>query len=144
MRIFIIEQDGSITHIPVRKFDGMCGGRERCPEYAGRRMRYVLVSVESENRKPVRIFHMDCGFISFTEAGKRDEREVIKQMRLAAEMIEPFPQEGNSVSIGPALAQQRNLREFSWMPTATEQAEIERAVFQKRGKRMKLRFLGRR
>ena len=139
IRVFILENDGSLRPLPVRKFDGLLRGEILYPEYAGKRVRYAMISVELENRKAVEIVRADYGFVSFDARGRLDEKDMERQMRQVANTLSVPGQESNFIDSRPPIAQQRYRAEFKWTPTSAEIAAIDRAVLWK-GKKPVLRI----
>ena len=139
IRVFLVENDGSLRPLPVRRFDGLLRGETLFPEYAGKKMRYAMISVELDNRKAVEIVRADYGFVSFDACGRLDEKDMARQMRQVANTLSVPGQESNFIDLRPQIAQQRYRAEFKWTPTAAEITAIERAVLWK-GKRPVLRI----
>jgi len=63
IRIFFVHDDGSLKRFPVARFGRLFQGHpEEClPEYAEKRVRYALVTLDLENRKPVEILGIGYG-----------------------------------------------------------------------------------
>ena len=50
---FVLNESDRLQRISLKRFDGLWGdSKERFPEYAGQSMRYALVILETQNRKP--------------------------------------------------------------------------------------------
>ena len=101
---------------------------ERFLEYADKRIRYVLVVLELENRKPVEILRIQYSYFAFDSQGhlREDERE--KKARLSMDMIKPMQsdQEPNLViDARYKFAKKKFAREYMWEPSP----EVETAIF---------------
>jgi hypothetical protein len=71
-RIFIIGDNDSMTRMPVKRFNRLIrrDPAERFPEYAGKRVRYALIFIESENRKPVEVLKAQYSYMAFDPEGR--------------------------------------------------------------------------
>jgi hypothetical protein len=90
MRIFIVKDDGSLERLPFGRYNRLLQRHpsERLFQYAGKRVRCVVIVVESINRKPVEILKCQYSYLSFDSDGmikKGGEGEV----KLAMDMLEP-------------------------------------------------------
>ena len=79
-RIFIVNDDDSLRRLSLAKFERLRrrDPEERLPEYAGKRVRYALVVMEVENRKPVGINLIQYGYLPFDSEGRFDHGEKAK------------------------------------------------------------------
>ena len=77
MRIFIINDDDSLRRIPNTKYERMLRGdlNEPLMQYADKRIPYVLVIFETENRKPNKIIRIQYSYLIFDSKGFLDSQE---------------------------------------------------------------------
>jgi len=130
-RIFIVNDDDTLKRMPIMRYHRLFkrDPEERFLEYAGNRIRYVLVVLELKNRKPVEILKIQYSYLAFDQKGRLREDERERAARLSMEMIKPLPPEEESnhvIDAGYKFAKKRFDREFRWEPSA----ELETAIFQ--------------
>src|SRR5438132_12074541 len=135
MRVFFVESDDRLKRISLRRFEGLMDhrvGMEPLPEYAGQRLRYAFVILETENRKPVAITHIDCAILKFDETGRVDSDDWNRQGHLAVEVL-PFPLPENRR--GPVIDARRRFSKklyaqlYRWQPSSQITKAIENAIF---------------
>lgn len=68
-RTYIVEDDGSLTKIAKRVYEGLVDQTDSLPEYAGKRIQLLYVVIENENGKPVRITRTDGSFLKLDDSG---------------------------------------------------------------------------
>ena len=73
VRYFFFDEDGTITRIPATQFDRAWKGEPALLDYAGQRIRYAIVSVELENRKPVEVKSIGCHILLIDDEGRVDQ-----------------------------------------------------------------------
>jgi hypothetical protein len=93
IRIFFVEDSGSLKRIPLTRYERLLhhDPKERLPQYAGKRVKYVEVAVQYRQRKPVEILRVLYLILTFDSEGMVDGAELEKQMRLGLEMMPPIP-----------------------------------------------------
>ena len=134
-RIFIIGDNDSMTRMPVKRFNRLIrrDPAERFPEYAGKRLRYALIVIESENREPVGVLRAQYSYLAFDAEGRLREDEREKVTRLSMELVEPLSgdQSETVINAGHKFARKRFDREYRWTPTEEMGAAIYTAIFGK-------------
>ena len=72
VRVFVFEEN-DIRKISYARFQRLLDGheRERLPEYAGKKIKYALVLIETKNRKPIEVLNIDLGYVYVKHDGKR-------------------------------------------------------------------------
>lgn len=87
--IFIVNDDDSIQRFPLARFERLIqrDPNERLPQYAGKRVRYVEVALELEQRKPVGILRLLYLILPFDSEGRIDAMEQEKERRLGIENL---------------------------------------------------------
>ena len=108
VRIFLITDDNSLERFPMRRYERLLRHDpvERLPHCAGKRVRYALVVLEIEQRKPVAILRIQCSFLQFDSEGRLDIKEQEREARLAVELFPPLPEKEHphsSSTLGTAL-----------------------------------------
>ena len=138
-RVFFVEEDDTLRRIPFARYERLTDDahEESIPEYAGKRMRCALVSVEIEERKPKSIMRIDCMVVPFDAEGKIDRGELEKRMRLVAEYAFPLlsifgeQEDEKIVDARGIFAKKRHTQEYRWVLEPEIEAAIEVAVFGK-------------
>ena len=130
-RIFIVNDDDTLQRMPMKRYHRLFKRHpeERFLEYAGNRIRYVLVVLELKNRKPVEILKIQYSYLAFDHKGRLREDERERAARLSMELIKPLlPEEESNhvIDAGHKFAKKRFDRELRWEPSA----ELETAIFQ--------------
>jgi len=132
--IFIVNDDDSILRFSLARFERMIGRdpNECLPQYAGKRVRYVEVALELEQREPVEILRILYLVLPFNSEGRVDAAEQENERRLGAEMIPPIMDRGSKqiVEAGHLFAKKRFDNEYRWTPTPEIEAAIINAVFE--------------
>jgi hypothetical protein len=133
-RIFIANEDNTLKRMPMKRYHRLFrrDPEEQFLEYAGNRIRYVLVVLELENRKPVEILKIQYSYLAFDKKGRLRENERERAARLSMEMIKPLhPEEepNHIIDAGYKFAKKRFDREFRWEPSAELEAAIFKAIF---------------
>jgi hypothetical protein len=133
-RIFIVNDDDTLKRIPLKRYHKLLrrDPEERFAEYFGNRIRYVLVVLELENRKPVEILRIQYSFLAFDTEGRlrKDERE--RKTRLSMDMIKPMQSEQEPNHVIDAryrFAKEQFDREYRWKPSPEIEAAIFKAIF---------------
>jgi hypothetical protein len=132
MRIFIVKDDGSLERLPFGRYNRLLQRHpsERLFQYAGKRVRCVVIVLESINRKPVDILKCQYSYLSFDSNGmlkKGGEGEV----KLAMDMLEPviIERAKQVVDARHKFARKRYAREYRWEPSLEIEAAIRKAIF---------------
>ena len=132
-RIFIIGDNDSMTRMPVKRFNRLIrrDPAERFQEYAGKRLRYALIVIESENRKPAEVLKAQYSYLAFDPEGRLRENEREKVTRLSMELVEPLSGDQTETVINARhkFAGRRFDREYRWTPTEEMGAAIYSAIF---------------
>jgi len=136
LKIFIVNDDGSLKRLPLMRFERLQQGdpEEHLSEYAGKRIRYALVAVETENRKPIDINLIQYSYLSIDSKGRIDASEEERGARLALEMLPPMSSEENQQKIIYAqhrFAKKQYDDQFTWEPSPEIEAAIVKEVFWK-------------
>jgi len=134
VRIFLVNDDGSVQRFPLARFERLIerDPKERLPQYAGKRVRYVEVALELEQKKPVSVLRLLYLILPLDSEGRVDAAEQEKERRLGIEMMPPILDRGSKqvVEAGHLFAKKRFDNEYRWTPTPEIEAAIINAVFE--------------
>jgi len=131
-RIFLIDEADKIIRIPATRFDRIRDRdpKESFPQYKNSRIRYAMVILELENRKPISIARIDYGYLAFDSEGKVDQKFLDTEGQVAISMMPSIPLSGepkNIVHASDRFAQKRFKDEFTWTPSF----ELEQKLIKK-------------
>ncbi len=133
VRSFFVNDDDSIQRFPLARFERLIerDPKERLPKYAEKRVRYVEMALELEQRKPVGILRMLYLILPFDSEGRVDAAEQEKERRLGIEMVPPILDRGSKqvVEAGHLFAKKRFDYEYRWEPTQEMETAIMKAIF---------------
>jgi hypothetical protein len=134
IRIFIVNEDDSLKRLPLAKFERLRRGdpKEHLSEYAGKRMRYALVFLEMENRKPIGINLIQYAYLSIDAKGRIDAAERERGARLALEMLPPIPSENIDQDVIDAqhrFAKKQYDHQFTWESSPEIEEAIVKEIF---------------
>lgn len=107
-------------------------------EYAGTRIKYVMVYLEMESRRPIEIRHIDCGIFTVDDDGKFNQDEVIETKRLAMEsLVTPamakfiHDTDSNVVWSTGLFAIKKSKELYSWELTGNQLNQLIEDIFNK-------------
>src|SRR6185503_19078217 len=89
-RVFFVEEDDRLTHISFKRWEDLVRNGEQAkpfPEYAGQKVRRVLVVLRVENRKPVKIIGLECNYLHFNKEGRIDQIQKSKDAQQAVDIL---------------------------------------------------------
>jgi hypothetical protein len=135
-RIFLIKDDDSLERVSLSRYQRLLrhDPTECFPEQAGKRIRYVLVMLEINQRKPVAIHRIQCSFLRFDSEGRLDIKAREREARMAVELFPPLPDQDQPVQLIDArhrFARKRYANEYLWEPTPEIESAIKEAIFGK-------------
>ncbi len=131
-RYFLVEQDGTLKHIPHRVVDGLYRREDRVPEYAGLTVRIAVAELVVEDRRPTRVHQILGQIWKFDSLGRFDEEfQDALSRNIAASLSFGIDLGGNGTIVSfPAKIARRELRnKFQWKPTPTELTRIVHAIW---------------
>ena len=137
IRIFFVRDDGLLKRFPVARFERLMNHdpKECLPEYAGKRVRYALISLDLENRKPVEILGIGYHIITFDHEGKIDDTELQREMRLWVDQMpngETRRKNPKVVDAEHRFLQKQYSHRYNWEPTPEIEEAIVTTIFGKR------------
>ena len=138
LRIFLVDDDDSLRRLPLARYERLLRGEagESLPQYAGRRVRYVLVSVDVVDRKPVEIVHTQYSTLAFDSKGRLDQVDRKRKAKLAMDLLPALSGDDPEQVIDARhrFAKKRYDSEYRWKPSLGIEAAIINAIFgSKRG-----------
>jgi hypothetical protein len=131
-RAYLVDKGGEIQRIPYARFERLWKSdpEEKFPDYAGSSLRVAIAYVETVNRKPLLIRHVDYLRIKLDDAGRIDMSWFDLALRLAGESI-ALPWLGTESSHSNNLlhaehlfAKRRYRHECNWEPSETQREAI--------------------
>jgi len=136
VRIFFVNEDETLRRISVAMFDRLLGGDpDICfQEYAGKRIRYVLIILESIKRMPVEIISIQYSVLTFDPSGRIDLGDLEKEMEIGFQMLRPSCPDSVSPNVIHAedrFALKRFHDHYTWEPTPEIKKAIVNAIFRK-------------
>ncbi len=134
VRIFFVAEDDSLIKVSVARWDRLHNNHptECFPQYAGKKVRYILAFLDMENRKPVQFTYTECGYMFFDSEGKLDEEEWSKQMQLVGQVMSwlDFSEEkSNLIQASDRFAQKTYHRKYKWEMSSELLNKMVYAVF---------------
>ena len=133
LRIFLVDDDDSLRRLPLARYERLLRGEagESLPQYAGRRVRYVLVSVDVVDRKPVEIVHIQYSTLAFDSKGRLDQVDRKRKAKLAMDLLPALSGDDPEQVIDARhrFAKKRYDSEYRWKPSLGIEAAIINAIF---------------
>jgi hypothetical protein len=135
-RIFLVHDDDSLERFSLARFERLLRGdpEEQLPLYAGKRIRYALVVLEVEQRRPVAINHIQYAFLYFDSKGRLDVSEREREARAAVEMFPSVDEKNHHPTVIDArfkFARRRYADEYKWKPNQEIEAKLMEVLFGK-------------
>jgi len=135
-RIFLIDENDSIHRISMARYNRMTNPNsdERFTRYAGKRVRYAMIFLEVEKRKPLSVVRTEYYYLPFDGEGRIDSTEQEKQLRLSSQIVPPIFEEQSPKKVLDAqsrFAKKRYKHEFQWTPNQEIETAIMTAIFGK-------------
>ena len=136
VRIFIVEDDDSISRLPLAQYERLLKGDpdEWLPKYAGKRVRYALMIIDLVNRRPIEVVRDQFGFLEFDDSGRLKTSEHGEMESMAFDMLAPVLSEQTNTRVIDArhkFAKKSYLDKFSWKPSDEIIVAISEAIFGK-------------
>ena len=133
LRIFIVNDDNSLKRLPLKTYEGLMKRDPDLsfPQYAGKRVRYVEVAIEFENRKPVNALRMQYFMMHFDSKGRIEAAVEDDLISLGANLVPivNFKKDCVVIDAQHLFAKKRFDHQFRWMPTSEIKTAILKAIF---------------
>ncbi len=133
VRAFLMNKEGELRKIPYARFKRFWDRHpsEAFTEYAGRHACFALAYLETVDRKPVRLQHVDYIRIKLSSDGRVDQTEVERSLSLAAECMDHSwigTERASATNVLRAkhlFFRRQYKNEFSWEPSDRQRASLE-------------------
>ena len=130
IRIYLVNDDDTLKRFPLARFERLFrqDEKERLPEYADQRIRYVFAAVHLVKRKPVNLLWLEFNYLALDSEGRYDEQELRDRRSTGADMSwfpEDRDRQDKVIDAQHLFARRRYKAKHNWEPTP----EIEMAVF---------------
>ena len=137
IRVFFVNEDETLKRIHLARYERLLGADpEVCfQEYAGKRVRYALATLEFINRKPVEIVSIQYSILSFDSDGRIDDGELEKEMKLGFKMLQTSaadPDSPNVINAEDRFAMKSFHDRYTWKPNSKIEKAINHAIFGER------------
>ena len=134
LKIFIVNSDASLEKLPAAKYERLIkyDPKERIPKYSGKRVQYVLVLIEYNNRRPIRIIQKQYSYLNFDSEGRLDQYARKNIHRLALEGLSErshHERRGNLIDARQLFAKRKLRNYYAWIPNDDVYLAIVRAIF---------------
>ena len=136
IRVFFVNEDETLKRIPLTRYERLLGAdpEVRFQEYAGKRVRYALATLEFINRKPVEIVSIQYSILSFDSDGRIDDGELEKEMKLGFKMLQTSaadPDSPNVINAEDRFAMKSFHDRYTWTPSFEVERTVVEAIFGK-------------
>lgn len=131
---FIIDENDNLKSISITRMDKLLNQDKNTNlvEFAGKRIRYVTVTIQNKYREPIAIIRIQGHFLQLDKDGKIDISEFNKKMQSAMEMIElPSITNRNNKIIDAhnKFAKKKYKNTYTWEITPEIEERIYNAIF---------------
>lgn len=136
IRSFIINIDDKLVKISSAKLEKLYRNDPKVTliDYAGRKIKYVNVLIENQNRKPVDIINIECYYLLLDNNGHIDITEMNNEMRCMGDLIDLPNIENNKsnvINVRRRFAQKKYKNVYKWELTPHIEALIYDEIFNK-------------
>lgn len=133
VRVFFVDENDCLKRVPYARLNRLTNfdPSETLKEYAGKLLRYALIILGVEKRKPIKIYHIYYGILPFDQDGRIDKEEWYRMIELVMEssLVSIYDQPKKVIDATDIFAQKRLKNEFSWKPTEEIKSEIIKSIF---------------
>jgi hypothetical protein len=131
-RHYLFADDG-LYRMSNRVASGLISGELVLPQYAGTKQRVAIIVLQSDGKKPAKIFEVHGRYYSFDAAGKAAEAFGPGVTDAMGDDLSPSGIDKSStvVDIGSELWRQRFKREHRWKLTKLDLDRIEADIWKK-------------
>jgi hypothetical protein len=132
IRAFLVDEAGEIQRFPYARFKRLWDGEpaEKMPDFAGQFLCVAIAYIETHNRRPLCIRHVDYLRIKLDKKGRIAKDWIQSSMRLAADSVDwswlqkESAGPKNLIAAGHLFSRKRYKHEHSWEPTKPQEDEI--------------------
>ena len=134
-RVFLVDDNDCLQRLPLARLERLLhfDRRESLPQYAGKRIRCVMVFLQVAGRQVLSIRNIDYFLLHFDAKGRIDKKEWEKGMRLGMDLLPPVLNGGHPKQVINAqhrFAKRRYEHEFKWKPSRKVEEAVVGAIFQ--------------
>ena len=121
VRFFVVRGDGTFHKWSYNRFERVFDGQEPVPEFAGQRLRYAMVFVDPNRRRPMGISHAEWRVLRIEDSGRHNPQAAL---RAAVDAFAPPPLPQSIVDARNRFSR----RASSWTPSPTLKGAILEAA----------------
>ena len=132
-RMYLLDQDDTLYHLPSAKFARMLRDPTTCrlPRFAGSRVRMTDVAVELIDRQPSRVVWITFAFLTFDDDGYFDLATFDRHQRARAELALALPSlEPTSEGVIVDAVDRFVAQGGRWTPSRVLQRRIDAAALE--------------
>ena len=136
LRVYLVNDDDSIHRFTLTRYERFLSRdpNERLTQYAGKRVRYILMVVDLLNREPVEILRVQYSYLYLDSEGLINPAKREEEVRLYFEIFPPepiirYPWQDNEPE--RSLPKKCHDDKYKWTPTPKIETAIVEAVFGK-------------
>jgi hypothetical protein len=139
LRVFLVHDDDSVERIALARFERLVGRRdlsERWPEHAGKRLRYALLYLKTEDGE-MQVVYTEFAFLDIDAEGRHSAEAYKRSIQDAMNMLGglyKFSDASNVVG-EQAFRQRRYKVEHKWEPSPATIEALREALVDGRGPR---------
>ncbi|OGP92676.1 MAG: hypothetical protein A2156_04815 [Deltaproteobacteria bacterium RBG_16_48_10] len=133
-RVFLVDDNDSLQRISMVRLTRLLyfDRRESLLQYAGKRVRCVMVFLEVAGRQVLAIRNIDYFLLQFNDKGRIDKKQWEKGLRLGMELLpslrdEQYPKQ--VINAQHRFAKRRYEHEFKWKPSRKVEEAMVEAIF---------------
>jgi hypothetical protein len=119
--MFVVSSDGTFHRWSYKRFERVFDGRERVPEFAGKRMQYAMVFVDLDQRRPVGVRYTEWRVLRVDDSGRHNPTAAL---RAAMDAFSPPPLPESIVDARNRFSR----RASGWTPSPKLKAAILEAA----------------
>ena len=132
LRVFVFDEN-DIRKISYARFQRLLDGdaKESLSEYAGKKIKYAVVLIETKNRKPIEVLNIDLGYVYVKHDGKLNQNKLRQGTADAMKAVSFTDEEppANVVDASATFAAKRYRDKHTWAPSQDEMNQIYQLVF---------------
>lgn len=138
VRFYVWDENKGFKKHSMKGFDNSFRGLPNTDliEYAGKRVKFVLVYLELENRKPIEIVRIEREMLTVDDDGKFNQDELHETMRLSMQTLDTpeytrwLDDADSNVIWSSGIFAKRKLKDlYSWELSDDQLDQLSRAIF---------------
>jgi hypothetical protein len=124
-RVFVVKGK-ELKRVSSARFQRVFDGEECLPEFAGQRVKYALVLLRTENRRPISVAYTEFSELELDENGHYDREPALRAALEAISAVQEPLACGKGVVDARAIFSRRR---HHWKPSPELQKAIVEAIF---------------